>query len=155
MCAVLVLLSLRDGYSVGLNGQIYMQSYKYFLNFTQMPLVAILLICGVLLVLLSTYIAYYKKNIKAIWIYGVGVISTVIAIFLCVGLNDTSFYSSYTDLQSSLTIRNASSSLYTLEVMAYVSLLVPFVLAYIAYVWRLMDKTKITPEEIKNGNHGY
>ena len=77
------------------------------------------------------------------------------ALFLSVGLGSSAFYPSLSDLQSSLTIKNASSSYYTLSVMAYVSLFVPFVLAYIAYVWRAMDRVKITKEEIANDEHAY
>ncbi len=149
----LVWTLLLKGYGVN-GGKVELVAYKYALNLIQMPLVAVILLVGVVGVLGGVYMAW-RKNTKAVWVYGVGVVLAVMAVFLVAGLNDTAFYPSYAHLQSSLTIRNASSSPYTLKTMAYVSLAVPFVLGYIFYVWRAMDMDKITADEIKNSEHKY
>ena len=92
---------------------------------------------------------------KGIWFTGIGTFLAVISLFWVAGYNDTAFYPSLTDPASSLTIRNASSSEFTLTAMSYVSIVIPFVLAYIAYVWHSMDKKKLTPEELENTSHKY
>ena len=96
-----------------------------------------------------------KKSGKGIWFAGTGTILTVFSIFLLAGFNNTAFYPSTYDLQSSLTIQNASSSKYTLTVMSYVSLLVPFVIAYIWYAWKSLNKNKINEEDINNDDMAY
>ncbi|NLK66111.1 MAG: cytochrome d ubiquinol oxidase subunit II [Campylobacteraceae bacterium] len=149
LVAFLVWTLLRDGYSVDANGVVSMVSYKYALNLLEMPLVAGMLLVGLVLALFGMYKGVFTDSVQGIWSYGVGVTLLVMSVFLLVGLNGTAFYPSYTDLQSSLTIYNASSSFYTLKVMAVVSLWAPVVLGYIAYVWKLMDKKKMTPEELK------
>jgi cytochrome d ubiquinol oxidase subunit II len=92
---------------------------------------------------------------RGIWFSGVGTVLVVLTLFWVLGYNDTAYYPSLIDLQSSLTIRNSSSSEFTLTVMSWVSLIVPFVVAYIAYVWRSMDKKAITADEMKSGGHQY
>ncbi|MBS4331919.1 cytochrome d ubiquinol oxidase subunit II [Campylobacter vulpis] len=145
---------LKDGFFVDDNGIVSLQANVYLQNFLSYPIFAALLLLGVVLVLLGM-IQGAKKCTKAIWTLGVGVVLAVFALLLSVGIGQSAFYPSLSDLQSSLTIKNASSSYYTLSVMAYVSLFVPFVLAYIAYVWRAMDRVKITKEEIANDEHVY
>ena len=129
-----------------------MESYKYLHNMIQMPFVSILFLIGVALVLLGIVrpIAYFEKcSTKGIWGAGIGTILTVFALFLLAGFNNTAYYPSTYDLQSSLTIGNSSSSYYSLTVMSYVSLLVPFVIAYIWIAWRSIDNKKIDMEELK------
>lgn len=145
---------LKDGFFVSDEGVVSLQANVYLQNFLSYPIFAVLLLLGVVLVLLGM-VQGAKKCTKAIWTLGVGTILCAFALFLSVGLGSSAFYPSLSDLQSSLTIKNTSSSYYTLSVMAYVSLFVPFVLAYIAYVWRAMDRVKITKEEIANDEHAY
>ena len=155
LVAFLVWTLLKDGFGVDENGVVSMVSYKYALNLLQMPLVAGLLLVGLVLALFGIYKGVFTDSIKGIWSYGVGVTMLVMSVFLLVGLNKTAFYPSYADLQSSLTIYNASSSEYTLKVMAVVSLWAPVVLGYIAYVWRLMDNKKMSEEYYENQEELY
>lgn len=145
-------LMLRDGFAVNPEtGEIYMQANKYFINFIEMPIVLIVFLAGVVLVLAGIIISLVKKTSSGIWLAGPGTVLTVFTLFLIAGLNNTSFYpSTYDDLQSSLTIQNASSSHYTLTVMSYVSLFVPFVAAYIWYVWKAINNKKIDSDEMKS-----
>lgn len=145
----------KDGFAYDANGVVSLVPYKYAINLIEMPVVGALLLVGVLLVLVGIFQGAFTKSIRGIFAYGVGVTLAVTALFLITGLNGTAFYPSFSDLSSSLTIKNASSSHYTLGVMAYVSLLVPFVLAYIVIVWRAIDSKKITQDEIKNDHHAY
>ena len=145
----------KDGFAYDTNGVISLMPYKYAINLIEMPIVGILLLVGVVLVLVGIFQGAFTKSIRGIFAYGVGVTLAVTALFLITGLNGTAFYPSFSDLSSSLTIKNASSSHYTLGVMAYVSLLVPVVLAYIIVVWRAIDSKKITQDEIKNDHHAY
>lgn len=150
---------LSDGFAVDpVTQQIYMEPYKYLHNLLQMPVVAVLFGLGVAAVLLGIIrpIACFEKcHTKGIWMAGTGTVLTVWALFFLAGFNNTAYYPSTFDLQSSLTIVNSSSSHYTLTAMSYVSLLVPFVLAYIWYVWRAMDRKKITLEEMESETHKY
>lgn len=153
-------LMLADGFAVEpKTGKIFMEPYKYWHNLLGMPVVAILFALGVLLVLLGIARPLMNPGLcgpKGIWFAGPGTILTVFSLFLLAGFNHTSYYPSTFDLQSSLTIMNSSSSHYTLTAMSYVSLLVPFVLAYIAYAWGSINKKKITEEEMKDeGGHTY
>ncbi len=135
-----------------------MESFKYLNNLLAMPVVLILLLLGVVMVLWGIYralFAFEKCGKKAIWFSGIGTVLTVFALFLTVGYNHTAFYPSVSDLQSSLTIENASSSKYTLVAMSYVSLMVPFVFAYIWYAWRWLSKDSITVKEVEEGGHSY
>ena len=145
----------KDGFTYDANGVVSLVAYKYAINLIEMPVAGVLLLVGVLLVLVGIFQGVFTKSIRGIFAYGVGVTLAVTALFLITGLNGTAFYPSFSDLSSSLTIKNASSSHYTLGVMAYVSLLVPFVLAYIVVVWRAIDSKKITQDEIKNDHHAY
>ena len=145
----------KDGFAYDANGVVSLVPYKYAINLIEMPIAGALLLVGVLLVLVGIFQGAFTKSIRGIFAYSVGVTLAVTALFLITGLNGTAFYPSFSDLSSSLTIKNASSSHYTLGVMAYVSLLVPFVLAYIVVVWRAIDSKKITQDEIKNDHHAY
>ena len=145
----------KDGFAYDANGVVSLVAYKYAINLIEMPVAGALLLVGVLLVLVGIFQGAFTKSIRGIFAYGVGITLAVTALFLITGLNGTAFYPSFSDLSSSLTIKNASSSHYTLGVMAYVSLLVPFVLAYIVVVWRAIDSKKITQDEIKNDHHAY
>ncbi|EAI9453083.1 cytochrome d ubiquinol oxidase subunit II [Campylobacter coli] len=145
---------IKEGFGVDEKGIVSMTENVYLYNFLDNILFAILFIVGVVFVLLGM-VQGAKGCSKAIFTLGLGTVLTVFALLSSIGLGQSAFYPSLSDLQSSLTIRNASSSYYTLSVMAYVSLLVPFVLAYIIYVWNAMDKVKITREEIANDDHAY
>lgn len=143
---------LSPGFAVNpASGEVYMEPYKYFHNLVEMPLVLILFLAGVVLALWGIALGYLKNSSSGIWLAGPGTVLTVLSLFLIAGLNNTSFYPSTYDLQSSLTIQNSSSSQFTLTVMSYVSLLVPFIAAYIWYAWRAINKDKITKEEITGG----
>jgi cytochrome d ubiquinol oxidase subunit II len=140
---------LRDGYSVESSGVIVIEAHKYFNNFLELPIVLALFIAGVLMVIVAVFVAITYRKTCCIKTGGAGIVLTVMSVLLNVGLNNTSYYPSTYDIQSSLTIMNSSGSHYTLTVMSYVALMVPFVLAYIAYAWYSMDKVKITREEIE------
>lgn len=148
--AFLVRTLLKEGYAVdATTGLIVMEPMKYLHNFlTMWPLLmgfaqgVVLLLYGIIRTVVS------KSYIKGIWPAGIGVVLAVLALLLCAGWNGTAYYPSNVDLQSSLTIANSCSSEFTLRTMFYVSLLVPFVVAYIAYAWYAMDKKKLTKEEI-------
>ena len=130
------------------SGNIFMESNKYLHNLIQMPLVLLIFVAGVVFVLLGIALPLFTfpKNASCgIWYAGPGTILTVFALFLLAGFNNTAYYPSTFDLQSSLTIHNSSSSHYTLTVMSYVSLLVPFVIAYIWYAWKAINNKKIEP----------
>jgi cytochrome d ubiquinol oxidase subunit II len=136
-------------------GTISLEKYKYLHNLIQMPLVLIIFLAGVVGVLYGLFIAIFKKNNSAIWFTSLGTVLSVFSVFMLAGFNGTSFYPSAYDLQSSLTIRNASSSLFTLKTMMFVSFLVPFVLAYIWYAWKSINVTRITSDEMNNNEHKY
>jgi cytochrome d ubiquinol oxidase subunit II len=146
----LSLLFTKTGFAYDENLKIYMQEYKYLINFLEMPFVLGMFIIGILMVVIAVFLTIHFNKTCCIKTGGLGVVLTVMALFLNVGLNNTSYYPSSFDLQSSLTIINSSGSHYTLTVMSYVSLMVPFVLAYIFYAWMQMDKVKITKEEISD-----
>ena len=150
---------LGNGFTVDPTTQlVYLEKYKYFNNFIELPWMGTLFLIGVVLVLLgiaTPYLKNKKLETKGIWFAGFGTFFTVLALFLCLGYNNTVFYPSLVDLQSSLTIHNASSSRYTLIVMSYVSLLVPFVVAYIIYTWRKLLKKKFTADEISESDTAY
>lgn len=155
--AYLVHVLLKDGYAYDpATGIIALEPMKYLHNLLALWPLAIVLILGIALVLYGIIRTIRSKTyIGGIWPVGVGTILTVLILLLLAGWNNTAFYPSTADLQSSLTIENASSSLFTLRTMAYVSLLIPFVLGYIAYVWRAMDRKKIDKEEISESGHTY
>jgi len=136
-------------------GTISFERFKYLHNLLQMPLVLIIFLAGVAGVLYGLFIAIFKKNDYSVWFTSLGTILTVFAVFMLAGFNGTSFYPSAYDLQSSLTIRNASSSEFTLRTMMYVSFLIPFVIAYIWYAWKSINVNKITDEEMNLNEHKY
>ena len=151
----LIHLLLKDGYAINEFGLIYMEPYKYLSNFIEMWYLLVVLLIGVVLVLFGIGKTIFSKGyIGGIWPAGIGTILTVLALLLCSAWNNTAYYPSTADLQSSLTIENSCSSEFTLTTMFYVSLLVPFVLAYIVYAWRAIDAKKLTKEEIQN-DHAY
>ena len=155
-------LLLKDGYAyTPESGEIFMEPNKYFHNlFGSFPLLALFLI-GVIFVLNGVSFTFVVKkkdgspNTQGIWHTGIGTVMAVLALLLCAGLFNTAYYPSNVDLQSSLTIHNSCSSEFTLRTMFYVSLLIPFVLAYIVYAWRAMDKKKIDREEIAHDEEAY
>lgn len=151
----LSLLFTRSGFAYDDNGYVFIESYKYFYNFLHLPYLGFAFGLGIVFVVIAVYNTVENGMSCCIKTGGVGVVLTVMMLFLNVGLNNTSFYPSIANLQSSLTIENSSGSLYTLTVMSYVSLLVPFVLAYIVYVWYQMDRVKLTQEEIEEDSHAY
>ena len=148
---------VSDGFAINPDTlEVYMQPYKYFINFIEMPVVLIIFLIGVVLVLFGIGKTVLKKTFdKGIWFAGIGTVLTVLALLLVAGYNNTAYYPSYTDLQSSLTLANSCSSEFTLKTMAYVSILVPFVIAYIFYAWRSIDRHKITEKEMDEGGHSY
>lgn len=148
-------LLVRDGFAVDAQGVITMAEFKYLHNFLQMPVVLAMFLVGVVCVLASIWMGAFTKSRRGIWFGGLGTILVVMAVFFVAGFNGTAYYPSHSDLQSSLTIANSSSSHFTLQVMSVVSLLIPFVLAYIIYAWRQMDSKPITEEEITHTEHKY
>ena len=151
-----VMLMLREGFAVNTEtGMIFMEKYKYLHNLLQMPIVLIMFLSGVLLVLGGIILSLIKDTSNGIWFSGPGTVLVVFSLFMLAGMNNTAFYPSSYDLQSSLTIQNASSSQYTLVAMSYVSLFIPFVFAYIWYAWRALNKKKITEEEMNEEPHVY
>lgn len=150
--AFLAHLLTKDGYAVeAVSGDIYMKPYKYLDNFIEMWYLIPLFLIGVLMVLYgvvrSVLVTAFRRGV---WFAGIGVVMTVLSLLLCAGWNDTAYFPSNADLQSSLTIVNSCSSEFTLQTMAVVSLLIPFVLAYIFYAWRKIDSRRITQEELIN-----
>jgi cytochrome d ubiquinol oxidase subunit II len=153
--AYLIHLLLKDGYAVNEEGIIYMEPLKYLNNFMEMWYLTVILLIGVVLVLFGIGKTIFQKGyVGGIWPAGIGTVLTVLALLLCSAWNNTAYYPSTADLQSSLTIQNSCSSEFTLTTMFYVSLLVPFVLAYIVWAWRAIDSKKLTKEEIKT-DHAY
>ena len=151
--AFLIRTLLKDGYAYNpQDGEILMQPMKYLTNLVEMWPLLILLLVGVGGVLYGIGRTIWSKTyVKGIWPAGIGTVLTVLVLLLLAGWNNTAYYPSNADLQSSLTIQNSCSSEFTLRTMFYVSLLIPFVLAYIAYCWYSLDKKKITKEEISEG----
>ena len=146
---VITQLMTMDGFAVNADGNIYRETHKYMHNLLQMPIVLIMFLTGVLLLLTSITISLIKSSFRrGIWFGGLGSILSVMAVFMIAGYNNTSYYPSTADMQSSLTIANSCSSEFTLRVMAIVSLIIPFVVAYIAYFWHKMDKQSLTSEEL-------
>jgi cytochrome d ubiquinol oxidase subunit II len=153
--AYLVHLLLKDGYAYNDEGLIFMEPYKYLHNFIDMWYLTIVLLVGVVLVLFAIGKTIVSKDyIQGIWPAGIGVVLVVLPLLLMSAWNHTAYYPSTADLQSSLTLANSCSSEFTLRTMFYVSLLIPFVLAYIAYAWYALDKKKLDKEEIADG-HAY
>ena len=153
--AYLAHLLLKDGYAYNDEGVIFMEPYKYLNNLLDMWYLTIILLIGIALVLFGIGKTIWSKDYNSgIWPAGIGTVLTVLALLLCSAWNHTAYYPSTADLQSSLTMANSSSSEFTLRTMFYVSLLVPFVLAYIVYAWRAIDRKKLDKEEIQS-DHAY
>ncbi len=153
--AYLVHVLLKEGFAYNDAGRIYMEPYKYLSNFIDMWYLLVVLLIGVVLVLYGIGKTIFSKGyIGGIWPAGIGTVLTVLALLLSCAWNHTAYYPSTADLQSSLTLENSCSSEFTLNTMFWVSLLVPFVLAYIIYAWRAIDKKKLTKEEIQT-DHAY
>ena len=150
----LIALILKDGIAYqSETGKIVVEPFKYLHNLIALPINTIMLLAGVAGVLWGIISSYLKGGTKGIWFAGGGTILTVWALFILAGFNHTSFYPSSLDLQSSLTIENASSTHFTLTAMSYVSLFVPFVIGYIWYAWKMMNKVQITTEELEHEHH--
>lgn len=150
---VLVLWHLltMEGFAADSEGVIFMKPYKYLNNLLEMPIVLVMFLVGAVLLVAGVVLTLLKpKFVRGIWLAGPGTVLAVMAIFMLAGYNGTAYYPSNADLQSSLTLQNSSSSEFTLTCMSVVSLIIPFVVAYIAYFWRKMDIRSITTEELKN-----
>lgn len=149
--AVVINFIVMEGFAVDENGVVSMEKGKYINNYLEMPLVMAMLLIGAILLVTAVALTLFKKGYnRGIWFAGPGTILAVISLFLIVGYNGTAYYPSVADIQDSLTLSNSCSSEFTLKTMAIVSLIIPFVVAYIAYFWRQMDKKSITKEELKN-----
>ena len=152
----LFLLLTADGVEVAADGSMRWVSNKYLWNFLDLWPISIIFLLGVVAVLAGVLGTALLPRFKGgIWYSGAGTIAVVVALLCMAGYNNTAYYPSLIDVSSSLTIRNSSSSLFTLEVMSWVSIITPFVIAYIAYVWRKMDTGRITPAEMESTSHKY
>lgn len=152
----LIVTLVGEGYAVNEAGVIVMEPMKYLNNLLAMWPLAIILLVGVVLLLFGIVKTVLKPEyVRGIWPAGIGVVLVVLVLFLIAGWNSTAYYPSTADLQSSLTLQNSSSSEFTLKAMFYVSFLVPFVLAYIVYAWRAIDKKTIDRKEIAEDDHAY
>ena len=147
---VLLLLLTMDGFAVDADGVVAMEPYKYLHNLLEMPVVLILFLVGAVLLVAGVVLTLLKQKFtRGIWLAGPGTVFVVMALFMIAGYNGTAYYPSTADLQSSLTIQNSSSSEFTLTAMSIVSLIIPFVVAYIAYFWYKMDRRSLTAQELK------
>lgn len=148
---VLIHLVTMEGFATDAQGIVSMEPGKYLNNLLDMPVVLTLFLAGAVLLVAGVVLTLMKKNYnKGIWLSGPGTVFVVMAIFMIAGYNGTAYYPSTTDLQSSLTLSNSCSSEFTLKTMAIVSLVIPFVVAYIAYFWRKMDLPSLTKEELEH-----
>jgi cytochrome d ubiquinol oxidase subunit II len=145
---VLVSILFMKGFNVDDAGMVSLVSSKYLSNLLAMPYLLILLVAGIVLVLYGVVSSSFKKSNKGIWFSGLGTIFVGLVVLCLPAFNNTAFYPSKLDLQSSLTIHNASSSMFTLTTMTYVAIGIPIVLAYVIYVWKLMDSKKLTVAEV-------
>jgi cytochrome d ubiquinol oxidase subunit II len=150
------LILTKEGFAVNPETkEIFMEKYKYLHNLLEMPLVLIVFLVGVLLVLFGIFKGAIKGHTSAFWFTSLGTVFAVLGLFLVAGFNNTSYYPSVADLQSSLTLENSSSSRFTLVTMSYVSLAVPFVIAYIWYAWRSLTRKKIDQADIESDSMKY
>jgi len=148
---VLAKLVFMDGFAVDpASGSVVMETGKYLHNLLEMPIALGLLLLGLVLVIIGVFSCRFSKTKASIWFGGLGTVLVGLAIFFTAGFNNTPFYPSAFDPNSSLSIYNASSSRYTLTAMSYIALAVPFVLAYIAYFWHLMDREKLSTGEVSD-----
>ncbi|MCU0362697.1 MAG: cytochrome d ubiquinol oxidase subunit II [Bacteroidales bacterium] len=151
-----VSLLVSPGFAVDRStGIVAVEEFKYLHNFLEMPLVLLLFLAGVIGVLYGIGATLLARARGGIWFSGTGTVLAVLALFLVAGYNGTSFYPSLSDLQSSLTIYNSSSSSFTLRNMMYVSFIIPLVLAYIWYAWKALTAKKITQDEMSSEDHVY
>lgn len=142
-------LVTMEGFAVNESGVVFMEQGKYLANLLEMPVVLAMLLVGAVLLVLGVVLTAWRKGFKrGIWLAAPGTVLAVMALFMVAGYNNTAYYPSTYDLQSSLTLANSCSSEFTLRTMAVVSLIIPFVVAYIAYFWRQMDKKSLTTEEL-------
>ncbi|MBV2247930.1 MAG: cytochrome d ubiquinol oxidase subunit II [Lentimicrobium sp.] len=152
---VIYLLS-KEGFAYDpVNGEVFMEKYKYFNNLIEMPAVLLIFLAGVVLVLTGIAKYLFGKKVNSFWFAGGGTFLAVLALFLIAGLNNTAYYPSIYNIQHSLTIENSSSSHYTLTAMGYVSLFVPVVIAYIYFVWRAINNKRIDKSELDEDIHVY
>ena len=150
--AVMYQLLTMDGFAVTASGAVTMESYKYLHNLLAMPAVLALLVAGALMLVAGVVATMLRKGFtRGIWLAGPGAVFAVMALFMVAGYNNTAYYPSTADINASLTLVNSSSSEFTLRTMAIVSLIIPLVVAYIAYFWRKMDKRSLTTEELDRG----
>lgn len=150
------LILTKEGFAVNPETkEIFMEKYKYLHNLLEMPLVLIVFLVGVLLVLFGIFKGAIKGHTSAFWFTSLGTVLAVLGLFLVAGFNNTSYYPSVADLQSSLTLENSSSSRFTLVTMSYVSLAIPFVIAYIWYAWRSLTRKKIDQADIESDSMKY
>ena len=146
---VLAQLFTMDGFAVDAQGVVSMVEYKYLFNLIEMPVVLVMFLVGAVLLVAGVVLTLLRKTFtRGIWLAGPGTVLVVMALFMIAGYNGTAYYPSTADLQSSLTLQNSSSSEFTLTCMSIVSLIIPFVVAYIAYFWRKMDVRSITTEDL-------
>ncbi len=151
-----VALFLKDGFAVDpATGEVFLQPHKYVGNFIEMPVVFFLFLSGIACVLSGIWRGAFTDSENGFRFATTGIVFVVFSLLIIAAYNNTSYYPSLTDLQSSLTLKNSSSSEFTLKVMSVVSLLIPFVLAYTAYAWKKMNRTKISKEEMEEEEHGY
>jgi cytochrome bd ubiquinol oxidase subunit II len=149
-------LILKDGYAYNPETmKVFIEPFKYLHNLIQLPIVLIIFLSGVISVLWGIFISWKKMSTKGIWFTGGGTILVVFSLLLIAGYNNTCYYPSNFDLQSSLNIQNSSSSKFTLTTMSYVSLLVPFVIAYIWFAWKEINRNKITATEVSDESGGH
>lgn len=149
---VLVQFITMEGFAVDADGVVTMEKGKYIHNLIQMPVVLIMFLLGAVLLVTGVVMTLMKKEFnRGIWITGPGAVLAVMAIFMIAGYNGTAYYPSTADIQCSLTLSNSCSSEFTLKTMAIVSLIIPFVVAYIAYFWHQMDKKSLTKEDLEKG----
>ncbi len=155
--AFVVYVLTKEGYAVDpVTQAVSLAPHKYWHNLVAMPAVAVVFVLGVVLVLYGVVRTLMSPRfVRGIWTAGAGTVLAVLALLLLVGYNDTAFYPSTADLQSSLTLRNSCSSEFTLRTMAWVSLLIPVVLAYIAYAWHAIDRRSLTRSELDKDEHRY
>ena len=150
---VLIQFVTMEGFAVDAEGVVTMEKGKYFHNLIQMPAVSVMFLLGAVLLVAGVVLTLVRKEFnRGIWLSGPGSVLAVMAIFMIAGYNGTAYYPSTADIQSSLTLSNSCSSEFTLKTMAIVSLIIPFVVAYIAYFWRQMDKRSLTKEELENSD---
>ena len=148
---VLWRLFTMDGFAVNEAGAIVMEPYKYLNNLLAMPAVLVMFLVGALLLVAGVVLTLVKpKFTRGIWLTGPGTVLAVMTFFMLAGYNGTAYYPSTSDLQSSLTLQNSSSSEFTLTCMSIVSLIIPFVVVYIAYFWRKMDIRSLTSKELES-----